>query len=83
MLPQIKVIQESDERCATDGGNFCVLNMELQFDHHVTVRATDDGTPSMSALFEVPIYLSNANDKQIDVIVHPDKLPENVPAGKH
>jgi hypothetical protein len=56
--------------------------MEEQFKHLVTVRATDNGTPPMSALFEVPVYLTDVNDRQTAVVIVPDKLPENVPPGK-
>ncbi|KAL4238399.1 hypothetical protein ACF0H5_003108 [Mactra antiquata] len=78
----LKVAKESDPRCHDEGGIFCVLNKELKPMHHVTVIATDDGNPPMSAVYDVPIYLSDVNDKQTSVVMEPARIPENVEPGE-
>ena len=54
---------ESDEKCQTEGGTYCLLNREIRRRRTITVMATDDGSPRRKAYFDIHIGLSDVNDK--------------------
>ncbi|XP_033733451.1 protocadherin Fat 4-like [Pecten maximus] len=76
----LKVAKESDSRCSQDGGVYCVLNKEKRRKLTVTVMATDTGDDPKSSYFDIPIYLSNVNDRPVEVTLNPSHIPENKPS---
>ncbi|CAG2191239.1 unnamed protein product [Mytilus edulis] len=77
----LKVAKDSNEKCPSEGGAYCLLNREKRKKRTVTVMARDDGNPRMKAYFDIHIHLSDVNDKPTEVVLDPSNIPEGVQPG--
>ena len=57
--------------------------MEEAAVHYITLLAMDDGIPPMSAYYDIPVVLTNVNDRQTSVEIEPKLIPEEIEPGNY
>ncbi|KAK3580861.1 hypothetical protein CHS0354_032922 [Potamilus streckersoni] len=77
----ITTAKESDARCFTEGGKWCVYNREKQRYRYITIMAEDDGVPRQKAYFDIAIELMDVNDKPTSISLKNGTILENVAPG--
>ena len=77
-----QVSKDSDPRCYTEGGSWCLLNYEKQSDYYIAVMVRDNGSPMLSSYFDVHIRVEDVNEPITGISIQPSAVPESVRPGK-
>ena len=75
--------KESDPRCYTEGGTWCLLDYEATSRYYIAIMVRDDGSPPLASYFDVHIAVSDVNEPITGISIQPAAVPESVRPGKH
>ncbi|KAL3873180.1 hypothetical protein ACJMK2_036328 [Sinanodonta woodiana] len=68
--------------CVDKGASYCLLDYESQPNHHIVIKAVDDGKPALSSTSTIIITVKDINEQPTDLALSTLLIPENYPPGK-